>query len=47
MIAANTPLPDAADSADDLPDGGVKVEDGIAVTEEGIGMSTADIIIQV
>jgi hypothetical protein len=44
MIATNTPLPDAAASVEYLYDGEVEVEDGIAVTEEGIGMNTADII---
>jgi hypothetical protein len=47
MIAVNTPLPDAAASAEDLHNGAVEVENGIAVTEEGIGMSAADIIMQV
>jgi hypothetical protein len=47
MIAANTPLPDAAASIEDLHDGEVEVEDGVAVTEEGVGMSAADIIMQV
>ena len=47
MIASNTPLPDAATDVEDLHDGEVEVEDGVAVTEEGIGMSAADIIMQV
>lgn len=47
MLAVNTPLPDAAASVEDLHDGEVEVEDGVAVTEEGISMSAADIIIQV
>ena len=47
MVASNTPLPDAATDVEDLHDGEVEVEDGVAVTEEGIGMSAADIIMQV
>lgn len=45
MIAVNTPLPEA--SADTVGEGEeVEVEDGIAVTEEGVGSSMADIVLQ-
>ena len=47
MIASNTPLPDAAIDVEDLHEGEVEVEGGVAVTEEGIVMSAADIIMQV
>jgi hypothetical protein len=47
MIAINTPLPDAATDVENLHDGEVEVEDGVAVTEEGIGMNAADIIMQI
>lgn len=46
MLAVNTPLPCASDDSDSLDGGEVKVEDGVAVTEEGVGMSAADIIMQ-
>ncbi|ERF71944.1 hypothetical protein EPUS_06503 [Endocarpon pusillum Z07020] len=47
MLAANTPLPRASEDSESLEGGEVKVEDGVAVTEEGVEMSAADIIIQV
>ncbi|KAF7506811.1 hypothetical protein GJ744_011423 [Endocarpon pusillum] len=47
MLAANTPLPRASEDSGSLGGGEVKVEDGVAVTEEGVEMSAADIIIQV
>ncbi len=46
MLAVNTPLPRASEDSDSLDGGEVKVEDGVAVTEEGVEMSAADIIIQ-
>ena len=46
MLAANTPLPRASEDSESLEGGEVKVEDGVAVTEEGVAMSAADIIIQ-
>ena len=46
MLAVNTPLPRASEDADSLDGGEVKVEDGVAVTEEAVGMSAADIIMQ-
>lgn len=45
-LATNTPLPPAFDDSDSLDDGEIKVEDGIAVTEEGVEMGAADIIMQ-
>ena len=42
MIAKNTPLP-----VEELEGGEVEVEDGVALTEEGVGMDAADIIMQV
>lgn len=47
MLAVNTPLPHASEDSDSLDGGEVQVEDGVAVTEEGVGMSAADIIMQV
>jgi hypothetical protein len=47
MVAIDTPLPDAAADVEDLHDGEVEVEDGLAVIEEGIVMGTADTIKQV
>jgi hypothetical protein len=44
MRATNTPLPDAAADVEYLYDGEVDVEDGVAVTEEGIRMNATDII---
>jgi hypothetical protein len=46
MLAVNTPLPRALEDSDSLDGGEVRVEDGVAVTEEGVEMSAADIIIQ-
>jgi hypothetical protein len=46
MLAVNTPLPRASGDSDSLGNGEVQVEDGVAVTEEGVEMSAADIIIQ-
>ena len=46
MLAVNTPLPRASEDSASLDGGEVQVEDGIAVTEEGGGMSAADIIMQ-
>lgn len=46
MLAVNTPLPRASEDSDSLNGGEVKVEDGVAVTEEGVAMSAADILIQ-
>jgi len=45
--AMNTPLPEAAHDMDDLGGGEVETEDGLAVKEEGVGLSTADIILQI
>lgn len=45
--AMNTPLPEAANDMDDLGGGEVETEDGLAVKEEGVGLSTADIILQI
>jgi hypothetical protein len=42
MAAINT-LPDAAADVEDLYDGEVEVEDGLAVTKEDIVMGTANI----
>lgn len=47
MIAIRTPLPNSVAGVAGLSDGEVEVEDGVAVTEEGIGMGAADIIMQV
>jgi hypothetical protein len=47
MLAVNTPLPRASEDSDSLNGGEVKVEDGVAVTEEGVEMSAADILTQV
>ena len=47
MIAINTPLPDAALEVEELEGGEVEVEDGVAVTEEGVGLRVADILMQV
>jgi hypothetical protein len=47
ILAVNTPLPRASEDSDSSDGGEVQVEDGIAVTEEGVGMSAADIIMQV
>lgn len=47
MIAVDTPLPDTARDIEDLHNGEVDVEDGVVVTEEGVGMSAADITMQV
>lgn len=44
-LGVNTPLPGAADDAEHIEGGEVEVEDGIAVTEEGVTLSSADIII--
>ena len=44
--AINTPLPGSANDAEDLEGGEVEVEDGLAVKEEGVGLSAADIIVQ-
>jgi hypothetical protein len=46
MLAVNTPLPRASEDSDSLNGGEVKVEDGVAVTEEGVQMSAADILTQ-
>ena len=46
MLAVNTPLPRASEDSDSLNGGEVKVEDGVAVTEEGVEMSAADILTQ-
>jgi hypothetical protein len=47
MLAVNTPLPRALGNSDSLDGGEVKVKHGIAVTEEGIEMSAADIITEI
>lgn len=47
MLAVNTPLPRALEDSDSLDGGEVRVEHGIAVTEEGIEMSAADIITEI
>ena len=47
MVAIDTPLPEAATDVEDLHDGEVEVEDGLAGIEEGIVVGTADIIMQV
>jgi hypothetical protein len=41
------PLPDTAADVEDLHDGEFEVGDGLAVTEEGIVIGTADIALQV
>jgi hypothetical protein len=46
MLAVNTPLPRASEDSDSLNGGEVRVEDGVAVTEEGVEMSAADILTQ-
>lgn len=45
LDAVNTPLPEGADDTEDLEGGEVEVEDGVAVMEEGVGTSAADIIL--
>ncbi len=47
MIASKTPLPDSSTDTADLHDQEVEVEDGVAVTEEGVGMHMPDIIMHV
>ena len=46
LLARNTHLPDIAEDVEGPEDGEVEVEDGIAVTEEGVSNSAADIILQ-
>lgn len=45
-LGVNTPLPCSADDSEHIEGGEVEVEDGVAVTEEGVTLSTADIILQ-
>ena len=47
MIATKTPLPESPTDAQDFHDMEVEVGDGVAVTEEGVGMHTPDIIMHV
>ncbi|KAL9617115.1 MAG: hypothetical protein Q9160_008058 [Pyrenula sp. 1 TL-2023] len=43
-LGVNTPLPGGADDTEHIEGSEVEVEDGVAVTEEGVTLSAADII---
>lgn len=46
-LGVNTPLPGGADDTEHIEGSEVEVEDGVAVTEEGVTLSAADIIMPV